>query len=499
MTIPFPEYTRHDALGLAELVRTRQVSAAELVETAIAHIAALNPRLNAVIHHLHEHARAVAAGPLPAGPFAGVPFLLKDLVSAVAVAPFSAGSRAVHGMVPDHDSHLVERFRAAGLIFVGKTNTPEFGLTPVTEPALFGPTHNPWDLSRTPGGSSGGSAAAVAARLVPVASGGDGGGSLRIPASACGVVGLKPSRGRNPMGPDRGEVWGGLTAEHVISRSVRDTAAMLDATAGPDPGAPYHAPPPLRPFLDEVGAAPGRLRIAFTTRSLLGTRVAAECVDATTRTAGLLADLGHQVEEATPAVEREPVMLAYLLLVCADVAADLDDFAAQRGRPVAALVEPATRAMDLMGRSARAHELEAARRVLYRASRTIGGFFERHDILLTPTLPAPPVLTGALAPTRVELGVLRAMSTMRAGSWLRRLGMMEKMAAKVFEHIGFTAIFNVTGQPAMSLPLAWSPDGLPIGMQLIARYGDEAMLLRLAAQIEDAQPWADRSPPVCAA
>jgi amidase len=499
MSTPFPEYTRHDALGLAELVRTRQVSPAELVETAIAHIEVINPRLNAVIHHMHDAARAVAAGPLPAGPFAGVPFLLKDLVSVVTGVPCSSGSRAAHGLVPDHDSHLVERFRAAGLVFLGKTNTPEFGLMPITEPALFGPTHNPWDPSRTSGGSSGGSAAAVAARVVPVASGGDGGGSLRVPASACGVVGLKPSRGRNPLGPDRGQVWGGLVVEHVLARSVRDTAAMLDATAGPDRGAPYHAPPPVRPFLDEVGAAPGRLRIAYTTRSLLGTQVAAECVDATTRTARLLADLGHHVEEAAPAVDRMPVALAFVLLICVDVAADLDEFAAQRGRAVAGLVEPGTRAMDLIGRNARAHELEAAVRVLHRATREVAAFFERHDILLTPTLPTLPLPTGALQPTRAELGLLRTMNAMRAGSLYRRLGVLEKMASKVMEQIGFTALFNVTGQPAVSLPLAWSPDGLPIGMQLAARYGDEAMLLRLAAQLEEAQPWADRRPPVCAA
>jgi amidase len=498
MTIPFPEYARHDALGLAELVRTRQVSAAELVETAIAHIEAINPRLNAVIHSMYDHARAVAAKPLPPGPFAGVPFLVKDLVSEVAGVPFSAGSHAVHGYVPDHDSHLMERFRAAGLILVGKTNTPEFGLAPVTEPALFGPTHNPWDLTRSPGGSSGGSAAAVAARLVPLASGGDGGGSLRVPASACGLIGLKPSRGRTPVGPDRGELWAGLAGEHVLSRSVRDTAAMLDATAGPDPGAPYHAPPPARPFLDEVGAAPGRLRVAYTTRSLLGTAVAPECVEATTRTARLLADLGHEVEEAAPPVDREPVVLAFLLLVCVQVAADIDEIAALRGRRFAALVEPSTRAMDLIGRSARAHELETARRVLHRATRKIGAFFERHDVLLTPTLSALPLTTGALQPTRFELGLLRAIATMRAGSWLRRMGMLEKLAAKVFEYVGFTAIFNVTGQPAVSLPLAWSPGGLPIGMQFVARYGDEGTLLRLAAQLEAAQPWADRRPPVCA-
>jgi amidase len=499
MTIPFAEYTRYDALGLAELVRTREISPVELVDTAIAHIEAVNPRLNAMIHPMYESARAAAGRPLPGGPFTGVPFLLKDLVAVIAGVPISAGSRAVHGLVPDYDCTLIERYRAAGLIFVGKTNTPELGLTPTTEPVLFGPTHNPWDLSRSPGGSSGGSAAAVAARLVPVASGSDGGGSLRIPASACGVIGLKPSRGRNPVGPDRGDLWSGLAAEHVISRSVRDSAAMLDVTAGPDPGAPYHAPPPARPFLDEVGAEPGRLRVAFTARSLLGTQVSRECADGVAQTARLLADLGHEVEEAAPGVDREPVMLAYLIIVCVQVAAELDEIAAARGRPVAALVEPVTRAMDQMGRSVRATEIEAATRVLHRASRKLGAFFERYDVLLTPTLPVPPVATGGLQPTRFELGLLRAMSKVGAGSWLRRLGLMERMAPKVFEYIGFTALFNITGQPAVSLPLSWSASGLPLGMQLVARYGGEATLFRLAAQLEAARPWADRCPPVCAA
>jgi amidase len=499
MNTPFAEYTRYDALGLAELVRKREVSPAELVETAIAHIEAINPRLNAVIHTMYDYARKAAAGPLPPGPFAGVPFLLKDLVALIAGVPISAGSRAIHGLVPDFDSTMIERYRAAGLVFVGKTNTPELGVAVVTEPELFGPTHNPWDLTRSPGGSSGGSGAAVAARLVPVASGSDGGGSLRIPASACGVFALKPSRGRTPCGPDRGDLWNGLAIEHVISRSVRDSAAMLDVTAGPDPGAPYHAPPWSRPFLDEVGADPGRLRIAFTTRSLLGSHVDRECAEGVEETARLLADLGHDVEEATPVVDREPFTAAFLSVVSVQVAAELDEIAALRGRPNSGMVEPITRAMELYGRTVTAVELERMMRTLHRATRKIGAFFQGYDVLLTPTLAQPPLPTGGLRPTPAEHALLRTMSVLRAGSLMKRFGLIEKMAPKFFDYAGFTPVFNVTGQPAMSVPLVWSKDGLPIGMQLAGRYGDEATLLRLAAQLETARPWADRRPPVCAA
>jgi amidase len=498
MNTPIAEYTRYDALGLAELVRQREVSPAELVETAIAHIEAVNPRLNAVIHPLYEQARAAAARPLPPGPFAGVPFLLKDLVALIAGVPISAGSRAIHGLVPDYDSTMIERYRAAGLVFVGKTNTPELGIAVVTEPELFGPTHNPWDLTRSPGGSSGGSAAAVAARLVPAASGSDGGGSLRIPASACGVFGLKPSRGRNPCGPDRGDLWHGLACEHVISRSVRDSAAMLDVTAGPDPGAPYHAPPGPRAFLDEVGADPGRLRVAFTTRSLLGSHVARECAQGVEETAKLLEDLGHHVEEAAPAIEREPFAYAFLTVVSVQVAAELDEITHLRGQPVHGLVEPITRAMELFGRTIGAAELERTFRLLHRASRTIGAFFEGHDVLLTPTLSQPPLPTGGLQPTPLEHALLRTVSTLRAGSLMKHFKLIERMAPKFFDYAGFTPVFNVTGQPAMSVPLVWSQDGLPIGMQFAARYGDEATLLRLAAQLEAARPWAERRPPVCA-
>ncbi|HTL05550.1 MAG TPA: amidase, partial [Gemmatimonadales bacterium] len=271
------EYLEHDALGLAELVRRKELTPAELLETALARIERLNPRVNAVIHRLDEAARVTTRGPLPEGPFQGVPLLLKDLLSGVAGEPFECGSALLRGFRAPHDSELVRRYRRAGFVLAGKTNTPEFGLTPVTEPATRGPTRNPWDLTRTSGGSSGGAAAAVASGMVPVAAGGDGGGSIRIPASCCGLFGMKPTRGRVPTGPDFGELWQGAVVEHVVTRSVRDSAAVLDATAGPDPGAPYYAPPPERSFLEETRRPPGRLRIAFTAQPWLGGVVDPEC------------------------------------------------------------------------------------------------------------------------------------------------------------------------------------------------------------------------------
>ncbi|WP_428268493.1 amidase [Haliangium sp.] len=494
----FAEYTHYDGLGLAELVRTKQVSPAELVEAAIERIEAVNPRLNAVIHAMYDQAREAVAQGVPDGPFVGVPCLLKDLLAACAGVPMRGGSRALEGFVPERDSELVRRYKAAGLVIVGKTNTPELGLAPVTEPQVFGPTHNPWDPSRSPAGSSGGSAAAVAARMVPLAGGSDGGGSIRMPASACSVFGLKPSRGRMPVGPERSEVWHGLVSEHMLTRSVRDCAAALDVAAGPEPGAPYLAPPPARPFLDEVGADPGSLRIAYSTQSLLGSQVDRDCVAGVEQTAALLTELGHTVEEAAPNLDRAEFMRAYLGTVSVDLATDLDELSALLGRKVADEVEPATRALALIGQTTRALDFEASLRTLHRVSRQVGGFFERYDLLLTPTMPRPPIKTGALSPNVVERTLLRAVGTLRAGSIMQRIGMVDQMAAKLFEFMSFTPLFNVTGQPAMSVPGVWNQDGLPIGMHFAARMAEEATLLRLAAQLEQARPWADRRPQVSA-
>jgi len=496
-TLSDAEYLRHDATGLAELVRNREVTPLELVDTALARIDRLNPRVNAVIHRMDASARAVAGSALPDGPFRGVPLLLKDLLAAVAGEPLRCGSRFLEAYIPDHDSELVRRYRGAGFVFLGKTNTPEYGLTPVTEPARFGPTNNPWDLTRTSGGSSGGSAAAVASGMVPVATGGDGGGSLRIPAACCGLFGLKPSRGRVPTGPDFGEIWHGAVVEHVVSRSVRDSAGILDATAGADVGAPYAAPHQVRPFTEELLQEPGRLRIAFTERPWLGGTVHADCVAALRDTAGLLESLGHHVEEATPRFDGRAFARAFLTMITAELAGDIADAERELGRRGhRADFEPATWALILLGRALPASQFSRAIRLLQRTAREIAPFFEQYDVLLTPTLAAPPVLTGALQPTAAERALLEVMGTLRAGRLLRGAGILERTADRVFEFIPWTPVINATGQPAMSVPLCWNVAGLPIGLHFVGRFGDEAGLYRLAAQLERARPWMDRLAPL---
>lgn len=497
----FPEYIEYDGLGLAALGRKGEVTPVEIVEAAIARIEALNPQLNAVIHKMYEQARTKAAamsaaGALPDAPFVGVPFLMKDLVSEYAGEPMRRGSRFFQGYTSSHDTEIVQRYKAAGLIVLGKTSTPELGLTPVTEPKHFGPTHNPWDHTRTAGGSSGGSAAAVAARMVPIASGGDGGGSLRIPASCCALFGLKPTRGRTPTGPVAGELWQGFVVEHVLTRSVRDSAAMLDAIAGADVGAPYVAPPPQRPFLAEVGAPPGRLRIAFTTKPFLGNSVHADCVQGLQATAKLLAELGHEVVEAAPPIEGLTFAKAFLTLVCADTAAAIVDSAALVGRKVSYQeFEPSTWALYLLGKQVSSTELIRAKWYLQRCAREIGRFFVDYDLLVTPTLAAPPVVTGSLQPQGAAAAAIKLLGRLNAGVVLKAARALEMSAATVFDFTPYTPPFNVTGQPAMSVPLHWNDAGLPIGMHFVGRYGNEATLFRLAAQLEVASPWRQRVPP----
>jgi amidase len=495
----FDEYERHDAMGLAALVAAGEVTPGELLEEALARIAARNPALNAVVVPLQEHARAAAAAPLPEGPFRGVPFLVKDLLATIAGVPTGSGNRLLARLPWPHDSELVRRFRSAGLVLAGKTNTPEFGLTPFTEPELFGPTRNPWDPARSPGGSSGGSAAAVAARIVPMASGGDGGGSIRIPAACCGLFGLKPSRGLTPTGPDLGEVWRGFACEHVLTRSVRDSAAMLDATAGADPGAPYAAPHSARPYLHEVSTPPGRLRIAFTARPLFGAPgapVHPDCREGLADAVALLSELGHEVVEAAPGIDGEACSVAFVTILAAETRAAIELAAQLAGRkPSAADFEAATYSLGLLGRAMPASQYASSSNTLASATRAVGGFFEQFDVLLTPTLARPPIMIGELQPRGAERALMRVINAAGAGWLLRALGVVGPIAAKTFEYMPFTPLFNVTGQPAMSVPLHWNAQGLPIGMQFVGRLGDEATLLRLAGQLERARPWFDRAPP----
>ncbi|MBP6631410.1 MAG: amidase [Kofleriaceae bacterium] len=492
----FPEYDDHDATGLAELVRTGQASAGELVEAAIARVEARDPGLNAVVHRQFERARAEAAAGRT-GPFAGVPFLLKDLMAEDAGQPSTGSCRLGSDWRAPHDSELVARYKRAGLIIVGRCNTSEFGILGSAESDLRGPAHNPWDLARSTGGSSGGSGAAVAARMVPAAHGGDGGGSIRIPASHCGLVGLKPTRGRNPLGPVGGEHWASLVEEHVLTRSVRDCAALLDATAGPDPGAPYQVRDPERPYAAEVGQPPGVLRIAFTTDALFAERNDPDCVAAVEDAAALARSLGHQVEAAAPTFDRPALIRAYLFVVAAGVSSDLAVVAARAGRaPRAGDVEPATWLLYLIARALSAAEYVGAVDLIRRASRQVAEFFTRHDVLLTATCARPPVPLGEFALTRgqrMQLGALRAAPL--HGLLMKAV---DEMAHGPLSATPNTQLFNMTGQPAISLPLSWSGAGLPIGTQWVGPYGREDLLLRLAAQLEAARPWATRRPPMLA-
>ncbi len=465
-----------DATAQAELVRRQDAKPSELVDAAIGRIERLNPTLNAVVTPMFDEARKAAAGPLPDGPFSGVPFLLKDLGPSYAGVRMTLGSTFAKDLVPSEDSELTKRYKRAGLIVVGKANTPEFGLVPTTEPRLHGPTHNPWDRSRTPGGSSGGSAAAVAAGMVPAAHGNDGGGSIRIPASCCGLFGLKPTRARTPHGPAVGDVMSGLAIDHALTRSVRDSAALLDAAAGPDLGDPYWAPPPERPFLQEVGADPGPLRIAFTSQAPTGVPIHADCVAAVKDAAALCADLGHDVYEASPAIDGQLMSQAFIAVWAAGCAWGIDALARLTGRqPRADQFEPLTWGLYQMGRAVSAPDYLLAVSGLQQIARSVARFFVDYDVWLTPTLGEPPVPIGLMDPAK---------------------GMESFQRAAQF--VPFTPLCNATGQPAASIPLYWNAEGLPIGTHFVARFGDEATIFRLASQLEQARPWAHRRPPVSA-
>jgi len=493
----FAEYGQYDAMGLAELVRKGEISPAELCEEAIQRIEKLNPKINAVVFRMDEEGRQSARGPLPDGPFFGVPFLLKDLLAAYAGVPLSDGCRSLKNRIPDHDSEMVIRFKNAGVVILGKTNTPEFGLMAYSEPELFGPCRNPWNLGHTPGGSSGGAASAVAAGIVPMASGGDGGGSIRIPAAYCGLFGFKPSRGRNPWGPDRGRIWQGAVQEHVISRSVRDSAAMLDATQGADVGAPYEIRPPKRSYLKELESKSGKFRIAFSSRSPVGTPVHAECVKAVREAADLLEKLGHHVEEKEPEIDGRALAKSYLIMNFAEVAADIDELAKVLGRKATqADVEQLTWTMGLLGKSFSAADMVDAMRQWDKASRVMGGFFQHFDLYLTPTVAFPAPRIGELKPKPVEVAALKIVNSLGLGGVLKISGMVDQMAQKSFEKVPFTQLANVCGLPAMSVPLHWTPDNFPIGVQFIAPFGDEAGLFRLAGQLEKAKPWFEKRPEI---
>ena len=494
----FAEYENYDALGLAELVASGDVTSTELVEEAISRIDSLNPALNAVIHRMDEYARERAARPRP-GPFAGVPFLLKDLLASLAGQPMNNGSRMYLGYVPDHNSTLVDRFLDSGVVVVGKTNTPELGLLPTTEPTLYGPTHNPWATGHSAGGSSGGSAAAVAAGIVPMASCGDGGGSIRIPASCCGIFGIKPSRGRNPQGPDETNLWGGGVCEHVLSRSVRDSAAMLDAVSGADPGAPYMLPRPSVSFLKSAGKDPRRLRIAVTTQPYLADDVHPDCVKAIEEAVVLLEELGHEIVEDRSDVDGEAFGLNFLMLLAAEVYASFRDAERDMGRRVRGNdFEEQSAVLEAMAQTFTAGELAWRMRELNRMGRQIAKFVEGYDAVLNPTLCTPPPKHGFLNPQpgdRIAQKFLRHGRALGVGKLFQLAGGPAKAAKGAYAFAGYSMLFNISGNPSMSVPLHWNDSGLPIGVMFSSRLGDDATLLSLAGQLERARPWWDKRPP----
>lgn len=468
------DYLNHDATGLAQLVRSGAASAAELADCARQLIARHNPKINAVVE---VFAAPVPPLPGPVAPFRGVPFLIKDLVLHTAGQTMEMGSRLCKGLkAPPHDTDLMVRFRRAGLVTLGRTTTPEFGYCPSTESVFYGPTHNPWDLTRMPGGSSGGSAAAVAAGIVPVAHANDGGGSIRLPASCCGLVGLKPTRGRIPTGPDYHDPLCGFGVEFAVTRTVRDTALLLDAVQGAGEGDGYAIPPPARPYVQELDMSPGRLRIGFTDQPWSGAPVDPEVRAGLHLTAERLAALGHDVQEARPEIDYPQFIDATHIIWCANVATWVDQIARMAGRKVdGTTLEATTLACWNEGRGTRASELLGALAVSNLICRQVATFYRNHDLLLTPTVAHQPLPLGTMNANDPTLG---------ARGW----------TVKVFDFCPFTALFNMTGQPAISLPLHRGKNDLPIGMQLVAPYGDEAALIRIARQLEQAHPWPQIAP-----
>ncbi len=467
-------YTSYDGLGLAALVRQGEVSPEMLLEAAITRIEAHDATLNAVVIPMFDEARAAIRSGLPDGPFRGVPFLLKDLV--VAALPgvrLPQGSALFQDAVPDYEAALVTRYRQAGLVFVGKTASPEFGLATTTETRLFGPTRNPWDPFCSPGGSSGGAAVAVAAGYTPMANGSDGGGSIRLPASWCGGFGLKPTRARNPVGPMHGLGWAGLECTHAITRSVRDSAALLDATQGADLGAPFVAPPPVRPYLEEVSTPPGNLRLAVRSTPFTygGVTLHPDCQAALDDAMQLCTELGHIVEPLHYQLDWEPVRDANRLVAATEVRLIMEQRARELGRALRETdVEPDTWRLAEISQMVRATDYVQALNLLYATGRSFAAAMQGYDAVITPTVPMPPVALERMSSSSPE-------------------GITERRVV-----ISFTQIANIAGNPAMSVPLYWSDAGMPIGVQFIGHYGDEATLFRLAGQLEAARPWFDRRP-----
>ena len=495
----FPEYDQLDGIALAEMVRLKEVTPLELVSAAVQRIDAGNGAINAVVHLLEREAKAQCEVLLADGPLSGVPLLVKDLLAEIQGCPTRNGSRLFAHYVAREDSQTIKRYRQAGLIFVGKTATPELGLHPYTESDATGATRNPWNLELSPGGSSGGACAAVAAGMTPIAHGSDGGGSIRLPASHCGVFGLKPTRGRSPCGPHFSELWQGLVVEHAVSKSVRDSAAMLDILiAGSDDADAYRWPAPAQSFLAGIGDAPGRLRIAYTFKPFLGGDLSPDCRAALESSLKLLTDLGHEVVEAHPPLASpDQLCEAMLTLVCGEMASLVQNAGRMLDRVATfADFESGTWALARQGHILKAVDLARARELALHQGRIMSAFHEHYDVLVTPVANQLASKVGAFRLSPLEDRLSRRVLGKWGMDWPLRLGnRLAEHSRTVMEYMGWSTPFNMSGQPAMSVPLYWNETGLPIGTQFIAKMGNEALLLQLARSLEVARPWRHRSPP----
>ncbi len=485
-------YKNYDGIGLAELIKSKQIKPQELVEEAIKSIEEHNPKLNAVINKMYDKAKSDSKDTKLEETFAGVPMLLKDIIQEIKGEPITAGSKALENYRAEEDAEFVSSLRKTGAIILGQTNVPEFGLMAVTEPVVYGPTRNPWNLEYTPGGSSGGSGAAVASGMVPIAGANDGGGSIRIPAAYCGLFGLKPTRGRTPVGPN-GRNWQGATVDHVLTRSVRDSAAMLDELKTTEKAAAFHAPPFEGKYL-QCAQSPidKKLKIAFSMQSPIDTEVYPECIEAVTKTAKLLESMGHIVEEKSAPVDGMKIAKSYLTLYFGEVAATLSSLEEVLGRKaIMKDVEPETWLLGLLGKAISAEEFVLSIREWDKAASAMETFNEIYDFYVTPTTAFPPPKIGELKPKKLESLLIKAVGKIRAGKLVKKAGIVDKLAKENLMRTPFTQLANLTGQPAMSLPLHKTSEGLPCGVHFMSSRGREDLLFQLAGELEQTEAWID--------
>jgi amidase len=491
----FSEYRQFDGLGLANLVKKKEVTPLELIEVAIKRAQEVNPKINAINFPMFEEGQRLANSPLPEGVFKGVPFLLKDLLGAYKGFPMANGSEIYKNDISNYDAEIVKRFKKSGVVTFGKTNTPEFGILGVTEPKAFGPSRNPWNTDYTTGGSSGGSAAAVAAGIAPIASAGDGLGSIRIPSSCLGLFGLKPTRGRNPSGPHAGQFWSGAVSQHILSRSVRDSAAMLDQIHGPELGAPYQVFRPEESFLSQVEKDPRPLKIGYSLSHPLGLNIDEECKVAVMETLKTLEGLGHRVEESTPDLDGEEIAKTCLTMLMGQVASDIHEADKKFGKKARRKkLEVVTQTLGLLGRSLSAAEYVNQRRKWDQYAYIMAKYHERYDLFLTPTMAKTPFKIGSLDQKPHEVLLMKMANKLRLGKVLLKVGLVDAIAKENLKVVPFNQISNLTGQPAMSLPLHWTPDNLPVGVQFVAPFGQESLLFQVAGQLERAKPWSHKVP-----